>query len=210
MYDYVIHTSISDKSQLNQLAMFVGSFIETHKKGRVVCVTDLELDFTMPRLTFEKKLPDEYVFISVDNLFLQKTYGVVSYIDSGTWRCTWQKNDHDDFVIKKHGERSGLIHPDIAIANYNVSRHGDLDMYYNALRYIENAITINCKDFAPAAENKINSFYTLVFPWEIYFHVMITYQEYIDSEYVERVRANCHKFAHSVYYRKSGLLRDGL
>ncbi len=210
MYDYVIHTSINDMSQLNQLAIFVGSFIETHKKGRVVCITDLELDFEMPRLSFERELPEEYVYISVDNFFMDKTYGVSSFIDAGRWHCAWQPGDVDDFVVKRNGEREGLINPRVCIANYNISKHGDLEAYYRAIDLVKECVSINTKDFKPDEENKRNSMYTLVFPWEIYFHVMMMYSQFIDEGYIERVVANCNKFVHSIYYRQSGVLRDQL
>ncbi|CAL9984101.1 hypothetical protein VPHD479_0264 [Vibrio phage D479] len=210
MHRFDIYTKIRYKADVDHLMMLVTSFVMVHKEsaGTVYVLVDGVKDLPEhPNIQYVDSLPDKYLFVSCRNVFYNTLHSIVAYHRNTNWESYCVAEDADDFYcVNNDSEMYERLGPDF-VANFNITRDGDRSTYYNCISLMENAVSINTKDFAPAERGKINSKYTLIFPWEWYFQVVNSAEDYVSDRFRTAVVENCQKFVHGVYYRLSGILK---
>lgn len=195
MFDFPIYTSVTKKSQMDQLAMFVGSFTKIHKHGRVVCVTPLAESerIQMPRLTYESTPPEVFMYVSVENFFLGKLYTLYTHITNNTW-CGGQFNtDLPDFVICKSMSEPKIIDPTLFTVNFNINLVNKPYVDVPAHLQIRHALTVNTKDFKPWS-TAVSKFYSEVFVWEQYYDVLLSVKDQVSPDFYANVHTNHQRF----------------
>lgn len=211
MHRFDIYTKIKHKTDIDHLMMLVASFVMVHEEdaGTVYVLVEgiKESDLLVhPNVQYVDSLPENFIFVSNRNVFYNPMHSLVAYHRNVNWETYCLKEDQNDFYcINNDHKYVGRIAADF-VANFNITRDGDRTTYYNCIDLMKHAVSINTKDFAPNERNKINSKYTLVFPWEWYFRVLSEAEEYVSDDFHDAVTTNCQKFVHGVYYRLSGIL----
>ncbi|QZI87584.1 hypothetical protein MYOV011v1_p0317 [Vibrio phage 6E35.1a] len=211
MINLDIHTLISSEAQVDSLIMFSTSFRLHHadNAGVIKCVVlppiDIESLPSIDGVDYVRTFTSKYVFLSVDNFFINKIYAVYSaHRERNSIRSYFNDDESTDFMIvnDNDGEDVENIHMNI---NFSFDSHGDRNDYYKRLVQMKDVVSINTKKFKLTDRTQINSLYTLLFPWETYFDSMRRATG-LSEEFISDVMFNCQRFSHGIVYRHSGLL----